>query len=307
MFENLYGLSCIENQTLAILRNRGMDIRPLYRDCAMPIKELFFFLIYHGNKQEYFDRITRVQDLAKELGIISLKLYGQTVNQKKSPIMQPQHFNPEEMITALRNIKENEYILMRVTKEFTKERLRARGLRNDHFVAITINGNHFDVINDIPETSLTLTIEELNAAYDGEFFKLSLTRNITDADRKKAHIDRVFKAEKNTGFTFDISDFDPVRRFPNEPKEVGIRMRNMVGVYKTLRYRMAEYYGQYINTDFIRKHMNEVEKYYSLFEYYNLKKNTPFERYFEVFCKLNQMDTELNEELKVQLHKRIYA
>jgi hypothetical protein len=52
MINTLYGLSCLENHTLAILHERGMDIRPLYRDCAMPMKELFFFLIYHGNRRE---------------------------------------------------------------------------------------------------------------------------------------------------------------------------------------------------------------------------------------------------------------
>ena len=298
MFEHLYGLSCIENQTLAILRERGMDIRPLYRDCAMPVKELFFFLIYHGNKQEYFDRITRVQDLAREIGIISMELCGRNhkLVSKKTPDM-------NKAITALRSAKENQYMLVRVTEEFTKNQLRARGLRSDHYVRVTATGGCFDAINDIPEITLTLTCEELAAAYGGDFFKLRVNRDITNTDREQIHKSRVFKAEKNTEFHFDISDFDPVRRFPNEPEDVGIRLRNMAGVYKALRYRMAEYYGQYIDTDFIRERLPEAEKCYSVFEYYNLKKSIAFERYFEVFETLNQLDNELMEELKRRIER----
>ena len=315
MFENLYGLSCIENQTLAILRERGMDIRPLYRDCAMPMKELFFFLIYHGNKQEYFDRITRVQDLAREIGIISMELCGRSAGEQRenrlpfpgaSPagnysLAPTKNLNAKEVIAITRNAVENEYILTRVTEEFTKVQLHARGLRDDHYVRVTTNGDNFDIINDIPEITLTLTEKEFELAYGGDFFRLRVNRDITEADRKMIYKDRVFKVEGREPFYFDPSDFDPIRRFPNEPENVGIRMRSMAGVYKTLRYRMAEYYGQYTDTDFIRNQMPEAEKYYSVFEYYNLKKNIPFERYFEVFDKLNQFDNEMVAELRRRL------
>ena len=315
MFENLYGLSCIENQTLAILREHGMDIRPLYRDCAMPVKELFFFLIYHGNKQEYFDRITRVQDLARELGIISMELCGRPAGEKvetrrpfpgAAPVGEytlPPKENADlgEMMNAVRNVAKNEYILARVTEEFTKVQLHGRGLRDDHYVRVMANGDTFDILNDIPEITLSLTAEDFSAAYGGDFFKLRVNRDISDTDREKIHAARVFKAENHNEFFFDITDFDPIRRFPNEPEDAGIRMRNMAGVYKTLRHRLAEYYGQYTDTGFILERMPEAEKYYSVFEYYNLKKNISFERYFEVFEKLNDLDNELMKALKTGL------
>ena len=287
MFENLYGLSCIENQVLAILREHGTDIRPLYRDCAMPMKELFFFLIYHGNKQEYFDRITRVQDLAKEIGIISMKL----------------DTDDEKALAAIRNTHENEYILIRVSEEFTKEKLHARGLRSDHYVRASAAGSGIEIFNDIPEMSLILTEKEFAEAGGGDFFRIRIKREITLEDQKKLHASRVFKAERTDAFHFEASDFDPIRRFPNEPKDTGIRIKNMTGVYKTLRYRMAEYYGQHTDTVFIREYMPEIEKYYAMFEYYNLKRNASFEQYFDVFCRLNQLDNDLNEKLKKQLYK----
>ena len=315
MFENLYGLSCVENQTLAILTERSIDVRPLYRDSAMPMKELFFFLVYHGNKQEYFDRITRVQDLARELGIISLELCDrlaeETVTARRafsgaSPIGNydlpaVKSPNPARMIEAIRTTGDSEYILTRVTKEFTKNRLHARGLRDDHYVRVWAAGDGFNVLNDIPETVIALTAEEFAAAYGGDFFRLRVKRDLTDADRRRVHKSRVFKTESNDPFYFEIDDFAPVRRFPYEPKEIGLRLRNMAGIYKTLRYRMAEYYGQYADTGFIRERMPEAEKYYAQFEYFNLKKSQPFTEYFEIFRRLNQMDNELMEELKQRL------
>ena len=46
MFEGLYGLSCVENQVLAFLRQQEVDVAPLYYNSAVPLKELFFL---HGH------------------------------------------------------------------------------------------------------------------------------------------------------------------------------------------------------------------------------------------------------------------
>ena len=45
MFEGLYGLSCVENQVLAFLRQQEVDVAPLYYNSAVPLKELFFFMV----------------------------------------------------------------------------------------------------------------------------------------------------------------------------------------------------------------------------------------------------------------------
>jgi len=281
MLENLHGLSCIENHALAILREHGTDIRPLYRDCAVPLKELFSSLVCQGESREYFNSIIRVQDLAKKIGIISMRLYKQSF---------------DELIAIISDTQGNEYILMRVTKEFTKQQLHARGFRDDHYVRVESAGEDFKVINDIPEITLELTQDELKSAYDGDYFKLCVNRAISDADRGNIHETRVFKAENQEIFNFDITDFESI-------PEVGIRIRNMAGVYKVLRYRMAEYHGQYVDTEFIKKRMPEIEKCFSLFEYFNLKKTISFEKYFEALVKLNQLDYEIMGELKLRLDK----
>lgn len=281
MFDNLYGLSCIENHALAVLREYGTDIRPLYRDCAIPMKVLFDSLVYQGESREYFDRIIRVQDLAKELGIITMKLYRRGFH---------------ELITDINGENEYEYVFMRVTNEFTKTQLHARGLRDDHYVRVMPDNNDFKIISDIPEITLALTKDELATAYDGDYFKLCVNRDISDNDCEHIHENRVFKAENHEEFKLDIVDFNSI-------PEVGIRIRNMTGVYKVLRLRVVDYYRQYADTEFIKNRMPEVEKYFSLFEYFNIKKVTDIEKYFEVFCKINQLENEIMGELKQKLCK----
>ena len=62
MFEGLYGLSCVENQVLAFLRQQEVDVAPLYYNSAVPLKELFFFMVIQGMSPVRFDRVGRIQD-----------------------------------------------------------------------------------------------------------------------------------------------------------------------------------------------------------------------------------------------------
>ena len=70
MFEDIYGLSCIENQVLAILKERNQKIALTYSDSAMPVHEIFKIIVRHGVRQENFSHLRRVHDLLKELGVI---------------------------------------------------------------------------------------------------------------------------------------------------------------------------------------------------------------------------------------------
>lgn len=290
MFENLYGLSCVENQTLAILRENGMDIRPLYRDAAMPMKELFFFLIYHGSKQEYFDRITRVQDLAKELRVLSLELRGRPADawepaRKPFPRVEtlrkyglPAVDNPDPwpVIRAIRAAEPGDYILCRVSVDFTKQRLHARALRNDHYVRVRSDGPEFEVINDIPEIVVRLTEQELIDAYAGDYFWMHINRPLNELDQTRCWEKRVFKAETHVPFRFEPEDFEPLLSRPDGVREVGIRMRDLMGVLKILYHRMAEYYGQYADVSVIREQIPAVEKQYAMLQYFTLKKESNF-------------------------------
>ena len=75
MFEGLYGLSCVENQVLAFLRQQRVEVAPLYYNSAVPLKELFFFLVIQGIRPVYFDRVRRIQDDLRAVSYTHLDVY----------------------------------------------------------------------------------------------------------------------------------------------------------------------------------------------------------------------------------------
>lgn len=290
MFEKLYGLSCIENHTLCLLREHGLDIRPLYRDCAVPMKELFIYFCKNNIRPEFFDLIPRVQDLARKYEII---------------VMERHSVEFQEAMKIIRNMdfSKNEIVLARIKKEFTKDRLHARGLRDNHYARVWISVDTIEILNDIPEFKCVLTQEEFATAYDDDLFKMHVNHKIDKANAESLYQNRLFKAEESIPFCINLLNIEDVFQDITQPKDIGIYLRNLTGVYKILRYRMAEYYGQYTDTSFIRERMPEVEKCYSIFEYYNLKSNISNMQYFEVFNKLNQLENEIINELKKSLSR----
>ena len=281
MFENIYGLSCVENQVLAILKERGMDITDLYNDSAMPMKDLFFYLVQKGEKQENFAGLPRIQDVLKNIGLISLKLRKQE--------------NIENVRSAIRRGKENDYFLIRVTPEFTKSVLRARGFRADHYVLVKKASAGFEMTNDIPPQKLTLAARELTPVYGGDYFKLTVKRSLDDDDRRCLWTARKYKPEKFEPTHYFIRDFDNIH-------DLVVRLRNLAGVLKLLRCRLAEYYGHYFNTDFILEKLPAFEKHYAALEYFNLKRpGYAFEKCLDLFRHLNDMDTVIMLELKQRI------
>lgn len=246
----------------------------------MPMKELFFFMVLKQNKQEYFNRVARVQDVLKQLGVIELE-----------KIVEP---DAKKVQNTIRNCAENEYILTRITKKFTVDTFHARGFRDDHYVLVKPNELDFKLYNDIPEATDIVTAEQFLKAYDGEYLKLTILRNLDKKDEILLFKKRNFKPEKQVPFMFYEKDF-------NDVTNLGIGLTNMMGVYKTLRYRMAEYYGEYIDTSFISK--EEIEQLYSMLAYYNLKKIS-FTKYYEILSRLNNIDIEIIDTLREKLEEK---
>lgn len=279
MYEGIYGMSCVENQVLALLRRRGEDIRRLYGGGAMPLKELFFHMVVQGQRPEFFDGVPRIQDQLKERGILVME-------RRRSE-------DPRPAREAVRRAGPDGAVLLRVTPAFTRQTLRARGFRQDHFVLAEPRGDRFLLFNDLPETRVELTSRELTGAYGGEYFTLTFTGPLTGADPEPP---RRFSPEAHRPFCFYRED---LRDIP----EAGIRLRNLVGVYKVLRRRLAAYYDGRVDTGCITGRLPRVEKIYALLEYRNLKGGVDTAPYFALLEELCRLDDEMLEELKKELER----
>lgn len=259
-----------------------MDISPLYNNCALPLSEIYYFSVIMGKKQEYFDRMPRIQESLKKLGVIKLIL-------KRQP-------NLKSVRNAIRSCRENEYILLKVTPEFSKNILYARGFRDDHYVLVKANSSNFEILNDIPERMTIVTARQLSKVYGGDYFMLTVARELTNIDVNYLWENREFKPENQKPFYFNDKDFNGIFN-------LGERLRNMTGIYKILRHRMAIYYNIYVGTGFINEVLPIIEKYYSIFEYYNLKKNITFDKYYCVLCELNNIEINIIMGMKNRFEK----
>lgn len=300
MYEKIYGLSCVENQVLALLRQRKEEIEYIYFDCGIPLADLYNYMVLYGVRQENYNLSMRIQDVLKRLGIIKLV-------KKKA-------MNFTEAERALCVCKENEYVLVRITPQFTKESLRARGFRRDHFVYVKKSGKDYRIFNDIPEKVLLLTKTQMQNCFDGEYFSFSVKRSLQKSDKEHLWKTRKFRPEeiekrevleepKGMRKLEKTDKWEEFETALEEVQDIGIKLRNLAGIYKILRYRMAEYYGKYVDTSFIREAMPQIEKIYARLEYYNLKSGTLVAQYRDLFYQLWNLDGVIMKKLGEKIRR----
>jgi len=280
MFDGIHGLSCVENHVLAIMREQGHKIVPLYHDAAVPMRKLFDNLIKCGERQEYFNSIARVQDILKNLGIINF-----TLNHNPSG---------ENVRSILHRHDCDAYILVRCTPLFAKQSLHARGWRNDHYVRARVVGEGIEIINDIPEKAIVVDSKTFDELYSGSYFEMHVLRELNKQDELMLLKTRSFKPEDYQKSIYLKHDFDGI---PN----AGLRLRNLAGIHKILRYRLASYYNSYMDARFIFGTLPDVEQYFALFEYFNIKKNVSFEKYFRLFCDMNEAENHVMTKLQERI------
>lgn len=282
MYENIHGLSCIENHVLALMRQNGEQIEHLYNDSAIPAINIYNSVVINDIKQEYFNNLKRVQNTLKDLNVISF-------TKKAVPCI-------NELYSNIRECSNNEYILARVTPEFSRRVLKARALRSDHFVLIKIVDSDFIVFNDIPECVLRIPITNFDEAFDKEFFKLSILRKLNSTDFNNLWETRLYKPENCNETSIAFQNFYDI-------DNIGIKLRDLAGVCKILRRRMMEYYNLYIDAEFIKETIQSWDKAYTLFEYYNIKKNQSLKDYYLLLYSVAKIDNQAIEILKKKVDK----
>lgn len=278
MFEKIYGLSCVENQVLAILREKGNDISHLYYNSGMSLKRVFNFIVLQEQNPYYFKGISRIQDVLSQKGVLEIVFSDLSYS---------------EVCDVISKLSENEFCLVKVTPEFTKK-LGARGFRDDHFVRVKYSDDQFMIYNDIPEKVVSFTAEQFEQVYAGQCLVFKIKKPIDSELKQNLYNSRDFRPEDYEQSPFDLSE-------TSSEENLGIKLRNMIQIYKTMCYRMAEYYKNLVDTEFITKLMPQIEQLYALCEYYNLKKNTEPSRFAKIFEQIKDIDNKIMQELKTLL------
>lgn len=270
MYENIYGLSCVENQVLAQLRAHGMELSVLYAAADISFESLFDEMVVKGTRPEYFTRIPRIQDILKDRGVISLE-------RKDTPCV-------DEIIDIL---VKNEYtVFVKIRPEFVKQKLYARGLRDDHCVFVEKTGDRYTLHNDIPETTAVLSECELREVYAGSYFMFKIIRSLSENDilYTPKEIPHEIEFPVNAAFLNDIPD-------------IGQKFRNFMWIYKTLVYRFTEYNNKKLSHKRIKESREYADNIFAFSEYLNLKKSNDTNKYCTLINEVYTADYTLKNSI----------
>lgn len=277
MYENLYGMSCLENQVLAVLKKRAEKISYLYHDSAISARVLYDLLVCQGQQPEHFTGVARIQDVLKDLGVIELTLQKQPMSLLER---------------AYESCGENQYILPAIKLAFTREKLSARGLRSDHYALLTkINGS-FYLYNDIPEIRVPVHFSR-DDFYNGMYFTLTFRRNLTKEDIRWLNNNRCFLPDCAPAYCPQV----PAQKFSDFSK----RLCQFTGVLKTMRYRLRAYYQNYCDTRFLDGYPEMLEKQYALLAYLSFRKIDDCQRYQSILNQIMEMDAAHMRTLALRL------
>lgn len=234
---------------LEYLRTQGEPFEALYHDAAVPLGELYEDFLVQGRSPAYFDRIPRVQDVAAERGILQIE-------RRQEPAA--------ARIRTLLREQPQACMLVRTTTAFTRGQLHARGWRADHFVRAAARGEGVLVCNDVPPVTLALPADGFDEAYDGEYIRVTPLRRMGTDDRRWLWQHRRYLGGRTHGVL-------GIREQLQAVPDLGIRLRDLAGVYRTLRQRMRAYYGAYVDTAFLGEALPRIDGLYARLEYGNLR------------------------------------
>ena len=267
---NLYGLSCIENFLLYILKKEKYLYKYLFFQSFLPFRIIIDSFIREKVQFAYFDKIMRIQDLAGKYGLIDLH----TINSLDFEF-----------------INKYEYICVMVKPEYIKSKYKIALWREDHYILLSqLNKNHFYYLNDTPRDVGLISFAELKSIFAGQIVAFDIRHNITDELIKQFFNLFIYNLDfDKREFIINIDDF--------------VTARDILGIHRILRRRVYEFCSMYTDVEFLIPYLNTLDKHYTSLEYMRLRNNVDFKNinimlldvYKEDIVKMNDILRKLEE------------
>lgn len=241
LLNGLYGLSCIENYVLYILRREGFSYQHLYFQSGLSFGEIVEEFIHRNARFAYFYRIKRLQNVAEENGLI------QMISDSRADF------------SAMHN---HDFACVMVEPEYVKKKYHVDLWRDDHFILLSeIDKSRFHYLNDTPRDAGVISSEELKRICSGGMVAIDIGRDVTE-ELKREFLYQMIPSIRIDDVTaeYDIGDF-------------GIA-RDILGVCRILRKRLYEFSSQYLDSGFLIPYLNLLDKQYMSVEYMRLRKKT---------------------------------
>lgn len=240
-FDNIFGLSCVENLLLYILNSQDYSYKYLYYDSYIPLNRIIESFISKKESYANFTQISRIQDTAKNHGLIAQNNYNKFCDIP---------------------CEEDAWVCVMVKPEYIRFKYSVNLLRNDHFVLLadkTSAGYVF--VNDTPRDFGLITTDELPMINDNIAISFSIIKDVDDYLKDEFYTKMIEQ--------LSIDNFDTISNFTT-CGDIYI-IRDIVGIYKIIQRRLYNFISLYGDVEFMQENIEAIEKLYSAIEYMRLR------------------------------------
>ena len=239
VFTEIYGLSCVENLILYLLKTKKIAYQNLYCDSFLTFHEIEQAFYMDRCSYASFHRIQRLQEIATREKIIHMELLDGDFS-----------FASEG---------ERHWLVM-VNPNFARDKYKRELWRNDHFILLSPGENRcFNYLNDNPYDTGIITSEEFYRYYQGEAVAVEII------NRHFRYENRVYARKLLESVHTDTArcDWDGIARDT---------VRDTVGILRIIRRRMFSLLSSEYDVSFMTPFLKSFDRVYAALEYMRLKK-----------------------------------
>ena len=274
--DGIYGMSCIENYFLYVLKANRYPFQYLYYNSFLSFGEIVCAFVNKEMRYEYFDKIPRLQNVALNNSLIQMNVYKQ-----------------KEFSSLLFDC---DYNFVQIKSDYVNKKYNKQFWRNDHYILLApSNETNFVYLNDNPRDHGNISLNELKYAYDGTVIGINILSDINE-ELKTTFL----KDFKNSVITSDICRIDDL-----DICDI-YSARDILGVHRIVQKRICEFCSLYENMCLCAEHIIELDKYYSAIEYMRMRNRVDYDKIRKNFRDVLKKDDEIRQQLinKVEVYYR---
>lgn len=270
IFNKVVGLSCIENYLLYVLVAENYPYQYIYYKSYISLADIIISFI-DGEQYETFHTVNRLNSVAAFEGLINIRRFNDA---------DFKHFNSYD------------FNCIEIKPEYVTKKYGQSSCRDDHYILLS-SGNdseQYFYINDVPRDIGNISKEKLNAVCARNIFCFDI-RETPDDKQKKRFLIYLYKSiqsrnENNIGYINNI-----------------IMARDIFGIYKIICGRIMDFCSQYIQMDFYKAHLENIEKRFIMLEYMRLLNENDLNRINSLMEYMVKEDNRYTKILKEKLEK----
>ncbi len=270
LLNGLYGISCIENYVLYILRREGFSYQYLYFQSGLSFGEIADEFVHRNARFAYFYRIKRLQNIAAENGLI--------------------HMMSDSWVD-FSDLCNHDFVCVMVKPEYIKKKYHVDLWRDDHFILLSeMDESRFYYLNNTPRDAGLISCKELQQVCGGGMVAIDIGWDVTEELQQK-FLYQMIQSIRIDDITaeYDIGDF-------------GIA-RDILGICRILRKRLYEFSSQYLDSGFLLPYLNLLDKQYMSIEYMRLREKMDRKKLNDMMLEVAVEDRKQMTNLLTMLHE----